>query len=190
MGFFDFFAKPQPLDDNTSFKKSYNDLVGEAIENNSFEMENSPTFKLKRGEVHIVSIPATLGTYTYDGGGGYAVAQQRVKLWKGASVRLGGGKVVRTKSWVFAERGTLHITSNRVIFDGETKNYRVLMTKVLDTAFDDKIIYIDRETGADWKFKLDQPIKPKVMASAFLSLKGHEGFLDAIKNHLKESNNS
>lgn len=160
------------------FGKSYPKKVvatcHELLESGRAEASSDAPFRLKKNEHYIFSVGATLGTYKNNGNFGYAALTGRVRIAKGVSFRVGGGKMGMQKSWVFDQPGQLHITTQRIVFDGINKNSSVPFTKMLDMAVDNsgKVLYVDRETGADWAFKLDEKPELKKMATAFLFQKG------------------
>ena len=134
---------------------------------------NAP-FRMKEGEHYIASVPATLGTYKNNGNFGAHGLTVSVKIAKGVRYRAGVGQMSMQKSWVFDQPGILHITSDRLVFNGINKNSSVNYTKVINMSIDNakKILYVDRDTGADWAFKLDEFPEVDKMATAFLFQQG------------------
>ena len=135
--------------------------------------DQTPSFNLKRNEIFLQSIPCELWTHRANANVGFAIASQRVKLWKGFSVRVGGGKVARGKSWQKLDHGILNITNNRIIFNGSTKNSTQLHTKILNIIPTKKGdgIHVNRESGPDWKFQFNNKITPTEMRTIILASK-------------------
>jgi hypothetical protein len=121
--------------------------------------DESAPFKLKKNERYIGSTQAILGTYKNDGriaGHGVSV---RIPIAKGVAYKVGGGRVGMAKSWVYDQRGILHFTSERIVFNGENTNSTTSLDKVIDITLGDAVgssIMVDRETGKDWSFKVVQ----------------------------------
>jgi hypothetical protein len=138
--------------------------------------EESTPFKLKRGEKYIGSVSAILGTYKNDGRVAAHGVTVRVPIMKGVSYRAGVGRVAASKSWIYDQPGVLHFTSERIVFNGVNTNSSVNLTKVIDISLGDATgdrIYIDRETGKDWSFKVDI-IPEEKLATLFVLHKGIE----------------
>lgn len=126
-------------------------------------------FKLKRNEEYIGSVGATLYLYKSDGNIAGAGITARIKIVKGIYFRAGAGKMVANKSWQPDQHGTLHITSDRIIFNGDNKNVNTRWNKVIEFTFDHddgEQLEIGRESGPDWIFALDEALSPEQMAAA------------------------
>ena len=138
------------------------------------EADDTPPFKMKKDEKYLFGADAVLGTYKSDGRiAGHGVTA-RIKIAKGLYYRLGSGRVGMGKSWMYDEPGTLHFTTDRIIFNGSTKNYSVPMHKILDISLGEegKEIYVDREAGADWSFRMPGIIPADKLATAILFQRG------------------
>lgn len=160
-----------------SYPKKVVEVCHELLESGKAEASSDAPFRLKKDEHYIFSVGATLGTYKNNGNFGYAALTGRVKVAKGVSFRIGGGKMGMQKSWVFDQPGELHVTTQRIVFDGINKNSSILYTKMLDMVVDDsgKILYVDfspRRQGSDLAFKLNEKPELRKMATAFLFQKG------------------
>jgi hypothetical protein len=146
------------------------------LETKTGSFEDSAPFKLKRGERYIGSVSAVMGTYKNDGRVAAHGVTVRVPIMKGVSYKVGAGRVAASKSWVYDQPGTLHFTSDRIVFNGVNTNSSVNLTKVIDITLGDVTgskITIDRDTGKDWSFKVDT-IPEKKFATLFVCHKGAE----------------
>lgn len=135
--------------------------------------KNAP-FKLKKGESFLFSVNATLGTYKNDGRVSYGGLTGSIKVAKGVRFRVGSGRMAMGKSWVFDNPGTLHVTTDRIIFDGASKNVNSSLDKITNMGIDsnEMILTVDRETGADWWFRVDQWPTENEMAGFFMFQRG------------------
>jgi hypothetical protein len=171
-------TKPNNGQSSTTPTRSYSEHVDDAmqelIEQGSVVGSDETPFKMKKNEIFLFSVSATLGTYKRNGNVGYGGVAVRIPIAKGVSFRAGGGKMGMQKSWVFDQPGELHVTTDRIVFNGENKNTSVNFTKVIDMSIVDKqqVLYIDKETGADLAFALDSWPDVDNMASAFLAQRG------------------
>ena len=147
----------------SNYKKAYVDRVQQVlndiqISKKGFFSEGAP-FKLKKGELYICSTSAILGTYKNDGRiAGHGVTL-RIPIVKGVAYRAGGGRVGMAKSWVYDQPGILHLTSERVIFNGVNTNSTSNLDKIINITLGDEVgssIMVDRESGKDWSFKVNQ----------------------------------
>lgn len=146
------------------FKKKEVEPVGpDYIEQLESAVPSEPKeapFKMKKGEEYITSTPATLCLYKSDGRiGGHGVTA-RIKIMKGVYYRVGSGRVAMGKSWQADQSGVLHFTTDRIIFNGSNKNFSTQWHKVIELGLtpDGKQIRIDRESGADWMFALEEAL--------------------------------
>ena len=149
---FGLFKKSEP-------KETYQDLISK-FQKPVFQDKTSAPFRLQKEEEYIGSTTATLCLYKNDGRiAGHGITA-RVKIAKGIYYRAGAGRVGMNKSWQADQSGVLHFTTNRVIFDGSNKNFSVKWEKVLGLGYtpDGLQLSIDRESGADWLFVLEQPM--------------------------------
>ena len=150
-----------------SYKDAFN-ATGDEIE---FSLDTPAPFKLKRGEIVVHVLPTILYTYRTNANVGFAIASQRVKLWKGASIRIGGGKAARGKSWLPEDTGTVYITNNRVVFIGSVKNRTQLHSKILKIDYyDDGMgILVQRDNGPDWRFIFEHEVSPRKLRAILVS---------------------
>ena len=127
-------------------------------------------FKMKRGEQYIGSAFSTLYLWKNNGNVGAHGVTARVKIMKGVYYRVGAGQMGMQKSWVADQGGELHFTTDRIIFNGDNKNYSTPWHKVIGFTItsDGMEITIDRETGADWVFRLDAPMSVEEMATVIM----------------------
>jgi len=137
-----------------------------------FQDRTDAPFRLKKNEEYIGSQSATLCLYKNDGRiGGHGITA-RVKIMKGVYYRVGTGRMAMGKSWQADQHGTLHFTTDRIVFDGDNKNFSVRWDKVIGFGFngheDGCQIKVDRETGADWVFILDQQLPVEQMATVVM----------------------
>lgn len=145
------------------FKKKEKEVVPTYLEQVETATPSEPKpapFKMKKGEQYITSTPATLCLYKSDGRiSGHGITA-RVKIMKGVYYRVGTGRVGMGKSWQADQSGELHFTTDRIIFDGSNKNLSTQWHKVINLGIstDGKQISIDRESGADWVFVVDQAL--------------------------------
>ena len=155
------------------FKNQYVERVNAELNNiaksGKISVQASAPFKLNRNEKYICSVGAVLGTYKRDGNFTYGALTGRIKIAKGIHFRLGQGRIGMSKSWVYDQPGTIHFTSERLIFDGVDQNITLKWNKVMKIQMekDGSLMYVDKMSGADLAFKLDQIIPEKDMATAF-----------------------
>ena len=149
-------------------------VVNQIVKTKQGIFQDNAPFKLKKGERYIGSTSAVLGTYKSDGRISASGVTARIPIAKGVSFRMGSGRVSMGKSWVYDQPGTLHFTSERIIFNGVNTNSSVNLTKVIDITLGDRAgntILIDRETGKDWSFKVNT-IPEETLATIFACAKG------------------
>jgi|TARA_B110000902_G_C13863480_1_gene420032 hypothetical protein len=144
------------------------------VDNGKVALDDLPPFRMKKGEHYIFSVDANLGTYKNNGNFKYGALTGRIKIAKGISLRGGAGKMGMEKSWVFDQPGVLHVTTDRIVFNGINKNSSVNFTKVIDMTIDEdnNALFIDRESGSDWAFKMSDIPETNKMATAFLFQRG------------------
>ncbi len=153
-------------------KNQYRERVEAEIDNikakGSTSVESTAPFKLKKGEKYIAGVEAVLGTYKRDGNFQYGAMTARIKIAKGVHFRLGQGRVGMSKSWMYDQPGTLHLTTDRLIFNGVNKNTTLKWDKVIKVSCTDdgQQIYIDKESGSDLSFNLDSIIPESQFATA------------------------
>jgi len=167
------------------YKSEYADRVAkimdDIIENQKVDgttvlsnISKTAPFKMKKGESFLFSINATLGTYKNDGRVSYGGLTGSIRVAKGVRFRVGSGRIAMGKSWVFDNPGTLHVTTDRIIFDGATKNVNSKLDKIIKMGIDpnEMILTVDRETGGDWWFRVDQWPTENEMAGFFMFQRG------------------
>jgi hypothetical protein len=154
------------------FKNQYVDRVNAELdhiaETKKISVEASAPFKMKKNEKYIASVGAVMGTYKRDGNFRYGAMTGRIKIAKGIYFRLGQGRIGMSKSWVYDQPGTIHFTSERLIFDGVNQNTTLKWDKVMNIQVekDGSTMYVDKMSGADLSFKLDEIMPEKDMATA------------------------
>ena len=156
---FGFFAKKQP---ELNYLVEVNKIDGIS------PLYNEGPIKLKKGEKYIASSPAKLCLYKNDGRIGASGFTARIPICKGLSYRQHIGKITVGKSWQVDQIGELHLTTDKIIFDGTNKNYSVPWSKVLKFAVtsDGLQIHIDRENGSDFIILLEEALPLRVFKTA------------------------
>ena len=156
---------------NKVTKTTYADQI-ESVSDPVFQNRTSAPFRLKKDEQYIGSQSATLCLYKNDGRVGAHGLTASIKIAKGLRYRIGAGQVAMGKSWQADQQGTLHFTTDRIVFDGDNKNFSTRWDKVIGLRInaqgDGKQIKIDRETGADWVFILDNQFPVEQMATVVM----------------------
>ena len=164
---FSFFAKKQP---ELNYLNEVNKIDGIS------PLYNEGPIKLKKSEKYIASSPAKLCLFKNDGRVGTYGLTGRIPLGKGLSFRMASGRVMMGKSWQVDQSGELHLTTDKIIFDGTNKNYSVPWSKVLKFAVtsDGLQIHIDRENGSDFIILLEEALPLRVFKTA------DKAFLDQL----------
>lgn len=164
--------KVKELHAEAKYKNQYRERVEAEIDSmkstGSTMVESTAPFKLKKGEKYIAGVEAVLGTFKNDGNFKYGAMTARIKIAKGVHFRLGQGRIGMNKSWVYDQPGTLHLTTDRLIFNGVNKNTTLKWDKVIKVSCTDdgQQIYIDKESGSDLSFNLDSIIPESKLATA------------------------
>jgi hypothetical protein len=157
------------------FKKDKTPKVATETYTDQYRKINTPTFqdrtdapfRLKKNEEYIGSQTATICLYKNDGRVAAHGLTASIKIAPGIRYRAGAGRMAMGKSWQADQHGTLHFTTDRIIFDGDNKNFSVRWDKVIGLShdIDGTQITIDRESGADWLFVLDSQLPLEQMAT-------------------------
>ena len=166
-----------------SYTDNVNTFINRIVETGNISLDNEGPFKLKKGELFIGSYDATLGVFKNNGNFAYGATTARIRIAKGLSFRLGAGKMGMEKSWVFDQPGTIHFTTQRMVFDGINTNTSVPYTKVIGLSLDasGKHLWVDRETGKDLCFKFDNQVPAEEMAKIHCFARGNVESLEKSK---------
>jgi len=153
--------------DVESTEGTYYDLVRSY--KGEYSLYNDAPFQLKRNEKYITGVNATINLWKNTGRGGYHGITVSIPIMKGVRYRAGGGRIGMEKAWVADQQGTLHFTTDRVVFNGNNKNFSVRWDKVIGLSTDSNgtAIVIDRESGNDWAFALHNQLPVSAMATIF-----------------------
>ena len=89
------------------------------------------------------------GEYTFRG------PTVRIKIAKGVHYRAGKGKVSAPKAWLPEERGTVVVTTKRVLFIGERSTQKVRTNKVEVESFSKNRMEFRRDNGPNWLFGIE-----------------------------------
>lgn len=131
-------------------------------------------FRMQKRELYIASVTARLGVYKADGRGGYYGTTVSIPIAKGVRFRMGSGRVYQNKSWQYTDQGELHFTTERLIYNGSTENLQIKWDKVLAITMNPtgSYLYIDRHTGKDVSFLLDEALSEREMATVLAYQQG------------------
>ncbi|MEA2488624.1 MAG: hypothetical protein QOH21_416, partial [Acidobacteriota bacterium] len=101
----------------------------------------------------------------------YAGTSVRIKIMKGVYYRVGSTSVQRITREVLREidRGTLYVTSKRVIFDGARKNTTIRLASVLSIVPYSDGVEIEKSSGRNPIFTVDDSEWLNVLLSSRLA---------------------
>lgn len=125
-------------------KQEMLDKVLEEIKNTDLKPVNNAKAILKNGEEAYSAVPATLYELVSKGTN-FKGANVRVRVAKGVSIGLGGGKATPDKHFSAVATGQFIITNQRVVFAGDKKSFEIKFGNL--TYFDKGYDYITFHAG-------------------------------------------
>lgn len=136
------------------------------IENGELPTVSAPVH-LQRGENCHATLPCSLfETRVVTRAIGYSGPRARIRIAKGLYWNVGAVALApdRREEWKELDRGSLYVTSKRLIFDGGTKSSNLPWRRVLNFQIYSDGLKIEKDSGRDQLFK-GTPADPEVFAA-------------------------